>query len=73
MNDPRELITETYEGLKMEEVMNFRFDDDYEAFADHMFAEQEDLYLTEPDDGEWDPEDDDEEECEDYTDEGWCD
>lgn len=77
MSNPHDIITETYLDLNMEEVMNFRFDDDYEAFADTLFAEQEELYLEEPDDDElddeWDDSDDGWEDDEDYTDEKWCD
>jgi len=71
MNDPREIITETYEDLKMEEVM--MFDEQYEAAMDREFSRCEGNYLTEPDDGEWEPEDDEEDEDEDYTDSGWDD
>ena len=62
MNDPREIITETYEDLKLEEYMpDFDFGRDYDEQMDLDYAAAEAEYLEEPD------EDDDE----DYTDEGW--
>lgn len=52
MNDPREIITETYEDINMEEVMGqVTFDELYEEEMDKMYAECEDAY---------DPDDDDE-------------
>ena len=59
MNDPREIITETYEDLKMEEI-----NDEYERQLEFDFDSAEGEYLDEdttyghtPDDEEYYPED----------------
>lgn len=68
MNDPREIITEMYEDLKMEEYMpDFDFGRDYDEQMDLDFAAAEARHLEEPDDDT----EEDEEDDEDYTDEGW--
>lgn len=81
-NDINEIITETYEDLKMCEVVDW---DDYYQQLEHDMAREEERQLTEPSTGEDDDSDfekgdefikDDEyypEDEEDFTDENWDD
>jgi len=68
LNDPREIISEVYEDLKMEEVV--MFDDEFEAAMDREFSRCEREWLSEPNTDHALCDDADCEEC--YNEDGDC-